>query len=347
MINTQYPESVEESGRYLRTALQKINATKLAYNPISYLMWYEYATGRNQQLIRDMELLLKKKPPLHFDIISSLYQKYMLDSKALLAEQKSLEFQKILTEMTRQLSEAGSGFESHGNKLDIYATKLGNVNSLKDITEVANSIVAETRSVVESTKTLKIQLDETKTEINELNKELEGIKKTAKTDMLTSLLNRHGFDHYIAKVLGNKDVSYEPLCVIMVDIDYFKKVNDTYGHLVGDSVLKMLGHLFNNLIKGQDIAARFGGEEFIIVLPQTPIDGAFALAEKIRLSFSTMKLKVKETGESIGEISISLGIALLRKNEHFEAAIQRADNALYHAKKTGRNKTVLESDCEN
>jgi diguanylate cyclase len=150
----------------------------------------------------------------------------------------------------------------------------------------------------------------------------------------------------MSEVLEDTNILGEPLSIIMLDIDYFKLVNDTYGHLVGDNVLKMLSKLLKDHIKGKDIAVRFGGEEFILVLPQTPIDGAYALAEHIRTGLHKMKWKIKGTGQSMGQISISLGIALYRAGESLEDVIQRADDALYQAKNTGRNKTVAEVEPE-
>jgi len=347
MINTEYPESVEESGQYLRIALKRIGETKLPYNPVSYLMWYEYATGRDELLSRDMGQLLKAELPISFDIVSELFKKHMIDADTALAEQKTRELRKILAEMTRQLSESSGGIENSSNILETYAEKLYHAVSLDTITEIAKNIVAETKSIIKSSKTLKDQLDSTNSKIDVLSKKMEGLKKTSRTDMLTGLLNRYGFDESMDRIFEDKETPHDPLCVIMVDIDHFKKVNDTYGHLVGDSVLKMLGKLLKDHIKGRDIAARFGGEEFLLVLPKTPIEGAHSLAEQIRSNLAKMKLTIKDTGKPIGQITISLGVSLHKNGESIDDAIERADNALYQAKNTGRNKTITQFDLDH
>jgi len=342
MINNTYPESVEESGNYLRMTLKNIAKYKLPYNPISYLLWYEYATGRNEQLSKEIELFAETEKSITFDIIIKLFKRHIADNQVILAEKKALELKKILTEITKHVGKSGNEIDVQGNMLNTYVDELSHATSLETITGIAKHIVSETKSIAESSIALANRLDSTVSEIDTLKKELDEIKQAAKTDMLTSLLNRRGFDEAMAQVLEKIKTTNEPLSIIMLDIDHFKKVNDTYGHLIGDNILKMLSKLLKDSIKGKDIAARFGGEEFILVLPQTPIKGAYSLAEQIRLALRKMKLKVKDTGKSIEQITISLGIALYKEGESVEAVIKRADDALYHAKNTGRNKTITE-----
>jgi len=344
MINNTYPESIEESGNYLRMTLQNISKHKLAYNPNSYLLWYEYATGRNEQLIKDVELVFKEKQTLTNDIISDLIKNHLADNQIVLAEKKVKELQNMLVEMIMHLGSSSDKINAQGNVLETCAMELNQAKSMDEITGITKRIVLETKSMFEFNKTLKNQFDAKISEVKTLSKELEWIKQVAKTDMLTALLNRRGFDAAISQTLENIKKVPEPLSIIMLDIDHFKKVNDTYGHLIGDNVLKMLSKLLNDYIKGKDIAARFGGEEFIIALPATPLEGAYILAEQIRSSLSKMNLRIKDTGKSMGNITISLGIALYMGNESIEAVIKRADDALYQAKNTGRNRTVTELD---
>jgi diguanylate cyclase len=344
MLDNIYPESIDESGKYLRLTLQYISKYTLPYNPITYALWYEYATGRNEQLLNDIKILEKDKIDITFDIVLKLFREHVADSQVLLAEKKANEFQAILTEMTHQLGDSGSKLDDQGNSLKKYAKKLSQTNSLEDVSAIAKGIVSKTKSVVASSHTLKKQMDATASEIITLKRELKGIKQTAKTDMLTGLLNRRGFDEAISKAQQYSVAHNNALSIILIDIDHFKRVNDTYGHLIGDNVLKMLSKLLKEQIKGKDIAARFGGEEFILILPETPLKGAYLLAEQIRMSLRTMRWTAKESGKSIGSISVSLGVAQYKPDETVESLIQRADNALYFAKETGRNKTVTELD---
>ncbi len=130
-----------------------------------------------------------------------------------------------------------------------------------------------------------------------------------------------------------------PLSLIIADIDRFKRINDNYGHLTGDTVLKLISKLIQRHIKGRDIACRFGGEEFIMALPETKMDGGFALAEQIRTSLEKVRWHSKSSGKDIGTITISLGVAQLIPGEDLNVLIARADKALYAAKQNGRNRT--------
>jgi len=342
MIDNTYPESVEESGNYLRIALNNISRQQLPYNPISYLLWYEYAIGRNELLVKNIEAFLKKNEPVTIEVIMQMIRNHLVNSKAVLAEEKAKEFQRTLVEITQYLSKSAIEIDLQSNTLETCASELSQAASLDAIAKITQQIVLETKSIAESSKTLKGKLDSAVLEINELDKELKKIKQTAKTDMLTSLLNRRGFSEAIVKVLETTKTTREPFSVIMLDIDHFKKINDEYGHLIGDHILKMVSKLLTDHIKGKDIASRFGGEEFILVLPQTCLKGAFVLAEQIRLSLQKKTWTIKNTGKSIGQITISLGIALYKLGESIDAVIKRADAALYQAKNTGRNKTKTE-----
>jgi len=346
MINNTYPESVEESANYLRMALKNISKYKLPYNPISYLLWYEYATGRNEQLNQDIGTLIEKNEPITMAVIEGLFKNHIADRQVVMAERKAQKLQSILVEMTQHFSRSGSEIGAQGNVLETCAMELSQSPSLEQITGITERIVLETKNIVESCRTIKSQLDSNVSEINTLSKEIEDVKQAAKTDMLTCLLNRRGFNRAMSQLLNDRTTTREPLSVILLDIDHFKRVNDTFGHLVGDNVLKVLSKLLKDSIKGKDVAARFGGEEFILALPQTIIEGAYTVAEQIRSNLQRMKWTIKDSGKSIGQLSVSLGVALYRDGESVEAVIKRADDALYHAKNTGRNRTVTEFDLK-
>jgi diguanylate cyclase len=134
----------------------------------------------------------------------------------------------------------------------------------------------------------------------------------------------------------------------MADIDHFKRVNDSYGHLIGDKVLHAVGRALQANVKGKDTASRFGGEEFAVLLPQTPLEGAARLAETLRATIASGRVKSVGSGETVGNITISIGVACYRAGEPAAEFIARADRALYAAKTRGRNRVCLaESDLLN
>src|SRR5258708_29183496 len=136
------------------------------------------------------------------------------------------------------------------------------------------------------------------------------------------------------------------MSLMLTDIDHFKSFNDTYGHLTGDQVLRLVALSVKQNVKGQDIAARYGGEEFAIVLPRTALREAITVADHIRRAVMGKELMKRSTGEHLGRVTISIGVATLRSSDTLQALIERADACLYAAKRNGRNRVICENDPE-
>jgi diguanylate cyclase len=132
----------------------------------------------------------------------------------------------------------------------------------------------------------------------------------------------------------------------MTDIDHFKNFNDTWGHLTGDQVLRLVAMSLKQNVKGQDIAARYGGEEFAVILPNTVLRSALTVADHIRRAVMSKELMKRSTGQNLGRVTISLGCATARKGDTVQSLIARADACLYAAKRNGRNRVICETDPE-
>lgn len=175
--------------------------------------------------------------------------------------------------------------------------------------------------------------------LQEANSKLESLSTT---DSLTGIYNRRNFDDQLEVEFARAKRYNTPLSCIMFDIDHFKKVNDTHGHLFGDEVLRMIGISLKEELRRHDIFARYGGEEFVILLPETGSECARTVAEKIRHTIA--KKAVTKDGISV-TVTVSLGVAEL-DNERMKAGrdlVEKADHAMYHAKNSGRNRTVIYS----
>lgn len=159
-------------------------------------------------------------------------------------------------------------------------------------------------------------------------------------DDLTRLRNRRWFDANLSKEIETARTKGLPLSLAFLDIDHFKRINDTFGHSSGDVILTSLGQVLRENVKGRDTPVRYGGEEFVLVLPRTKLAGAKTLTEQIRKDFEKRYWVHKLTGRPIGVVTASFGVAQLRDNETAEMLIERADANLYAAKQSGRNRIV-------
>jgi diguanylate cyclase (GGDEF)-like protein len=169
----------------------------------------------------------------------------------------------------------------------------------------------------------------------ELKEANETISRLAATDELTNLSNRRSFNDRLDSALSSARRHEYPLSMIMIDLDHFKTVNDTFGHSKGDQVLKAFADVLREIIRAEDFAARWGGEEFAIILQHTSREAASALAERIRVAFEQYSNSTFTMA-----LSASFGVVQLQAGEDSVSLIRRADDALYKAKHEGRNRVV-------
>jgi len=162
----------------------------------------------------------------------------------------------------------------------------------------------------------------------------------ALTDSLTGLHNRRYLSSHLDSLMGRMSDSEKPVSLLMIDVDHFKKVNDTYGHGAGDEVLREVGQRILRNIRGFDLAVRFGGEEFVVVMPDTPISVALGVAERLCEKMAEEPVHISDSQDKIA-VTLSIGVAECRDGgDDGERLLKRADEALYEAKKAGRNRVV-------
>nr|WP_280817657.1 GGDEF domain-containing protein [Thalassospira tepidiphila] len=184
------------------------------------------------------------------------------------------------------------------------------------------------------------RLDQYLGNVERLQRELEETRQRSYTDGLTRVSNRMYFEEQLNLLVAEHDSSKhpEPFCVMIVDLDQFKAINDRFGHRIGDEILVLIASMLKANIKGRDIVARYGGDEFAILLPQTPLVDAMSLANDMSKRIAEREIKAKQSGVSFGQMTISIGVAEYVAKEGGAKLIDRADGALYRAKKEGRNR---------
>jgi len=333
----RYRDTESQSAELLRLILPRIAKHGGCYVPSTYAMWYEYLAGVNPRLAAALDERLKSGAPLTQPEIDEIYAKY-IDAR----EAGTLEaYQTGLGELLRRLGEiaasSGAGTAEYARTLAQCQQDLNTISDPAGVQRIISSLVTSTNAVRESTQTLQKEVAATRDEMQQLRGQMGALQNLAQTDPLTRLRNRRGFEQAVAEYALGREADLGGCSVLIADIDHFKRVNDSYGHLVGDQVIRALAQVLQNCVKGRDIAARWGGEEFIVLLPETPGEGAVMLAEQLRTAFGKTRIKRGGKQELNDAVTISIGVAQIAGGEPLEQAIGRADSALYQAKNGGRN----------
>lgn len=322
-------------------ALELIRDCKAAPTPPHYELWFNYASGLNHELIEAMNAAVQQGHASDPAYMRDLHMRFFGGSLTTAIDDMGEKLQHELHKFVQVLEDAGQDTASYGKTLNIAAHQLngGDVNHLK---AVIQSLVAATRAIETKHKALESELKASGSEIKSLRQRLESIREESRVDALTGLLNRRGFDEQITGVLREVEADGGELCLLIGDVDFFKRFNDTWGHATGDQVLRLVAQCFKANTKGRDIAARYGGEEFVVALPQTSYANALTVAEQIRIAVETKKIIKRSTGETLGSITLSLGVARYAPGELITATLERADASLYAAKRSGRNRVIGE-----
>lgn len=312
--------------------------------PENYAVWFHYVQGKNKELAHEVEHVIANKLKFTSDVCGYLYNKYIIANRnQKVLDDAALSAQKVLLEVLRVVNDFSGETESYNKGVDQY---MGRISEFEDenVKEIFKELVAATADLKKSGETIQKKLVESKQEINSLRKNLQQVTIEAQRDFLTGVFNRKTFEKLFDELVIHAKESQKDMCLLMMDIDHFKRFNDKFGHLLGDEVLKIVARALTDTLKGRDIVARFGGEEFVVILPDTPIDGALKVAEMIRAAIASKELKRKDTGDNYGSITVSLGVARFRHNDTLPTLLKRADDALYQSKHMGRNRVTRGAD---
>jgi diguanylate cyclase len=205
---------------------------------------------------------------------------------------------------------------------------------------IVKFLLAENAKMQHEAGELKKSLEKSKSQIDDLRSHLAEAQEVSMRDPLTSLSNRRRFDDNLARELADARQQGTTLSLVLADIDNFKKVNDLFGHTIGDEILKMFARVLQDNVCARDTVSRYGGEEFAVILPETEVENARRITERMHTQLEGMQLAVNDSGQEIGRITASFGIAELSLGDNADTLVQRADAKLYQAKCAGRNRVA-------
>ena len=211
------------------------------------------------------------------------------------------------------------------------------------VRHVADTLIRSLRDVEIRYAALEQRFLQSRRDLDALQEELAVVTVEANRDALTGLNNCRHFDRFIERAVGEITAG-AALSVLMVDIDNFKEFNDKFGHVTGDSALRVVASAIKQSVRETDLIARYGGEEFAIILPNTALVEAVEVGERLRKAVMARKLKRRSTGEMLGVVTVSAGAASCRSDDTSRSLVDRADACLYQAKSMGRNRTCSETE---
>jgi diguanylate cyclase len=314
---------------------------RVPVTPQNYAVWYEYVVGTNIPLQEAIDALVAADEQIDGEVTADLFRRFVDPTDMSRFEEAQQALRSLAESVTSSLVSANGEVSKYEESLKECASQLNDNINPEDFKSLVCSLEESTNRMSSGSQDLQQHLQDSRREAEALREELAKARAEAKTDAMTGLANRKGFDEAIDRLRGAQERALSDACLLICDIDKFKSINDTYGHLFGDKVIKAVAEVLVKQTKGKDLAARFGGEEFIVLLPETCFEGAVAVAESIRSAIESGRVVNPRTGEEIRRVTISIGVTQFLRDEDVKETISRADEALYAAKENGRNRVEV------
>jgi diguanylate cyclase len=320
-------------------AFDHIKEVGLSPTPEIYELWYVHYCGVNPDLSHALGLIVQnKEQKITDDVCMELYQQYLSDNaNEKQVRQAGEKIQQTIKNVSTVVGDVKAATHNYNEDLRQKTASLSENTSPEELKSVLGDVMSNTSEMMVHNQKLEEQLLHSAQAISDMQHNLEAARKEALTDALTGVANRKAFEDEIKRIAQEAKDTGTAFSLLMLDIDHFKSFNDNFGHQVGDQVLRLVAKALVDGVKGRDIVCRYGGEEFAVILPETNVTGGIRVGDSLRVAVANKELVNRSTGEKLGRITLSGGVAEAINGEDIEAMIERSDNALYTAKNNGRN----------
>jgi len=336
-------ESLEQARGYAKAAFERMERLSIRPVPTNFCVWYAYHTGKSPELRRAIDILISNRRPFTDGANEEIYDRFFtLNHEQTELRASMARVQDTLAQLVSNLGEAGQSTSRYNAALTEISGGIEADPAPDVVTVLVRRLLEETAAIQRRMEHLDNHFTTSSETVRQLRDRLEGLRREALTDPLTGIANRKAFDATLRDAARQSMEAGTELSLLFLDIDHFKTFNDTWGHQIGDQALRLVAKTLSDNVKGQDLASRYGGEEFAVILPHTALHDAVTLANKIRHAFAVRKVVKRETGETVGSLTVSIGVSRYEPGESLLHFVARADQALYAAKRDGRNRVVAE-----
>jgi diguanylate cyclase len=310
----------------------------------NYEVWLGYRLGRGSGLREAIDARIGAGDSFTPEFNRELYERFFTglgaSAQILLAGEK---IARDLSNVVSFLKQAEDKSGDYGRTLENAATDLNRGLSPDQIRQIVSSLAAATLDMANHNQNLNEQLQRSTREIETLRTSLESVRVESLTDSLTGLSNRRMFDETLRMRIEEARAQRSELCLLLCDIDHFKRFNDTWGHHTGDQILRFLASAMQAHARPDFLVARYGGEEFAVIMPRVSARVAAQTAEVLRAAIQAKRLRRRSTNEDLGQVTVSMGIARLQSGDTPQGIIERADACLYASKRNGRNQVTTDA----
>lgn len=324
-----------------RRVIEDMEAAGVWPTPLNFELWVHYLGDPEGALGREIQRLLAASEPFTEATADMLAAEYL--PRGRLTEEirdAGRVLDRELASVSEAISRAHKSQTAYGQTLDKAATSIESVGDGAGLKSIVSGLTTATRRIQRENETLEKKLDASTREVARLREHLEQVRRDAMTDALTNLANRKAFDEHLAAACDQAEAEGSGLTLAVLDIDHFKRFNDTWGHQTGDQVLRYVASVMGRVAKHPRVAARYGGEEFAMIFPQESVGQVEKALEAIRTEIGSRALRRRSTNDELGAVTLSAGFAHRRTGETASALLERADAALYASKRTGRNRVT-------
>ena len=344
-MTSNFDVPLDVSVTVLKQVLPLMSRQRVPAIPENYAVWYDYVTHANDELAQDIKARIDAGSEFEPPECQEIYEKYFADQTIAGVEDIHSAVKAAVESVLGELEDLGTDISNFSSVLSSSGDSLAGDPTKEELNRLLKELVHETARTKSRSEEVEGSLQAMAEELVELRSQVDQLSKDSLTDALTGVPNRRAFDQGMQRMMAEATAQGSSLCLIILDIDHFKRYNDTHGHVVGDLVLRSVAQELDQCVKGRDLLARYGGEEFAILLPATPLAGAKMLAGSIRSIIETHR-STDAKGEALEKVTVSLGVANFKSGENAKAFIERADACLYKSKERGRNRVTTEEELQ-